>query len=142
MMLIAPPSWNKELLGDPPGSLLLKCPEVLRRRNWYFASFTAEEDREIMMWRIQAAYRLRAALKDVPFYAKRAQQSRATAATEMPYWVQLQGSQMTLERHAPGPESVAGLTPEDLPSSLPIAWLHPVELVLLANRAGAVAADR
>lgn len=131
-------TWNKELLGDPPGSLVLKCPEVLRRCNWYFDEFTLEEDRDVMMWRLQAAYRLRAALKGTPFYAKRAGKCRAETGTEMPYWLELQGSQMTLERCAPLPDSVAGLTAEDLPPSLPLAWLHPVEPLLLSNRPGSM----
>jgi hypothetical protein len=68
--------WNKELLGNPPGSLMLTCPECLRRRNWYFAPFTEAEDAEVAMWRLQAAYRLRAGLKEVPFYANRARRDQ------------------------------------------------------------------
>jgi len=133
-MAPTPIEWNKKLLGNPPGSLMIKCPEVLRRQNWYFARFTPEEDRRIMMWRLQAAYRLRAALRGVPFYAKRAIECRAMSGTEMPYWLGLQGSEITLERSPPSPDSVAGLTTQDLPASLPYDWLHPIEPMLVSNR--------
>lgn len=46
---------------------------------------------------MQAAYRLRAALGSVPFYAKRAEQARLEG-DEMAYWLGLQASQMTLRR--------------------------------------------
>ena len=130
--------WNKELLGNPPGSLVLRCPDCLRRKNWYFANFTVEEDKLVAMWRLQAAYRLRAGLRGVPFYRDRAQRARAETGSEMPYWLELQGSEMTLERPAPGQESVEGLTSEDLPEALPTPWLHQVERILLKNRSSAI----
>ena len=127
-------TWNKALLGDPPGSLNLRRPAALRERNWYFAPFTAEEDAEVAMWQLQAAYRIRARLKGVAFHAARARKAREQHGSEMPYWLSLQGSQMTSERPPPDPSSIEGLTPADLPDELPIKWLHPVAGLLIANR--------
>ena len=50
--------------------------------------------------RLEAAKRLRAALSGVPFYARRAAQAKAEHGDEMVYWLDLQGSEATLQRPA------------------------------------------
>lgn len=122
-----------------PGSTHLRCPGVLRQRNWYAATFTAEEDAEIAAWRLQAAYRLRAGLRSVPFYAKRAADARLRYGSEMPYWLELQGSEFCAERPAPDESSLDGLTPEDIRDTLPVEWLHPVDRILIGNRGSSLA---
>ena len=87
-----------------------------------------------MIWRLQAAFRVRAKLKSVAFYASRAKKERDSCGSEMPYWLSVQGSEMTLERLAPGPDSIEGLTPEDLPDSFPMIWLRPIDTLLLQQR--------
>lgn len=121
-----------------PGSTHLKCPEFLRRENWYLRRFTPEEDAEVMAWRIQAAYRLRAGLMGMPFYAKRAMRERERSGSEMPYWLELQGSEMTLERPAPTVESLQGLSPADLHYEMSVNSLHVVDRLLLAGRGSAL----
>ena len=113
---------------------MIKCPECLRRKNWYLSQFSPEEDEQVSIWRLQAAFRARAGLKNLAFYANRAKREREKSGSEMPYWLSVQGSAMTLERPAPGPESVQGLTLEDLPNTLPFPWLHPVEKIFLQQR--------
>lgn len=120
---------------------MLKCPDCLTRKNWYFLCFTAEEDEQVAIWRLQAAYRTRAALKSLPFYRNRAQSERENSGSEMPYWLALQGSEMTLERPAPGPESVEGLTSADLPDALPFSWLRQVERIMLDLRGSTLNAE-
>ena len=133
--------WNVELHGNPPGSRALRCPSCLRSNNWYAAQFTPEEDEQVLLWRLQAAYRVRAALQGVEFYAKRAKAERQRSGSEMPYWIAHQGSEMTLERAPPGPESVVGLTPEDLPDAFPTSWLRQVERIMLHCRGSAITAS-
>ena len=123
-----------------PGSTHLKCPEVLRRKNWYLQPFTAEEDADVIAWRLQAAYRLRAQLNGLPFYANRAMRERETSGSEMPYWLRLQGSEMTLERPAPTVESLQGLSPADLHYEISVTSLHVVDQLLLAGRGSALVA--
>lgn len=121
---------------------MLKCPDCLTRKNWYMGDFTQEEDEEVALWRLQAAYRLRASHMKLKFYADRAKKERALSGTEMPYWLSLQGSQMTLERRSPDPESIQGLTKEDLPDSLPFLWLMQVEKILLSQRQSTLVCER
>jgi hypothetical protein len=47
---------------------------------------------------MRAATHLRDDLSSVPFYAKRAQESKAKTGSEMGYWLELQSSQATLQR--------------------------------------------
>lgn len=137
MTEVSPLDWDRELLGAPPGSLVLTCPECLER-NWYSDPFTPEEDMLVVQWRLQSAYRLRAAYMGIPFYAQRAEQARARYGTEMPYWLGLQGSQIKAQLPVPPPESVIGLTPADLPKTLRVAWLSPVERLALRRRRSAL----
>jgi hypothetical protein len=113
---------------------MLNCPECLNKKNWYFHHFTPDEDQQVAVWRLQAAFRLRASLKGLAFYANRAKKERERSGSEMPYWLGLQGSSMTAERPAPRPDSILGLTPEDLPDTLPFDWLHQVERIMLGQR--------
>ena len=106
----------------------------MRRKNWYADNFTAEEDAEVAAWRLQAAYRLRAGLRSVPFYAKRAADARLRYGSEMPYWLERQGSEFCAECPAPDESSLDGLTPEDIRDTLPAEWLHPVDRLLLKMR--------
>lgn len=53
---------------------------------------------ERLPMRLQAAERLRAALCGVPFYAKRAAQTKAETGDEMDYWLDLKSSEATLVR--------------------------------------------
>ena len=129
-----PLTWNVDLHGDPPGSKVLKCPACLLEKSWYFEPFTPEEDREVAIWRLQAAFRIRAQLNSLPFHADRATRERKKCGSEMPYWLRLQGSQMTAQLPAPDASSIEGLTQEDLPDSFPFPWLRQVESLLLKRR--------
>jgi len=135
-----PVFWNTDLYGNPPGSKSLTCPTCLKAKNWYFESFTPEEDEEVLQWRLQAAYRIRAALQRIEFYAKKARMEREGSGSEMPYWIGMQGSQMCLERRPPSPDSVAGLTPHDLPDTIPVSWFSSVERIMLRRRQSAITA--
>ena len=118
------PRWNCELLGNPPGSLLLKCPNFMIRGNPSRRFPLSPEQLELVtMWSLQSAYRIRAAHRSVRFYAQRAEQCRAVCGTEMPYWLSLQASLATAEFPSPDSESVIGLTEEDLPNDLSVSWL-------------------
>lgn len=134
--------WDKDVLGDPPGSLVLTCPECLVNRTWYTEATTSEQDAEGLMWLLQGAYRLRARLKEhlSPFCVRRAASFRKKTGSEMPYWISLQclalqGSPLTREISAPpAPESVEGLTKADVPDQLPASWEHYFNRMVLTLR--------
>lgn len=70
-------------------------------RDWLCESESERSDPRVQaahLWARQAAERLREALCGVPFYAKRAAQTKAETGDEMDYWLGLQSSEATLVR--------------------------------------------
>lgn len=91
-------------------TVFLACPDVLRRKNCFLDRLTPEEEATVNAWRKQAAERLREALCSVPWYAKKAEKARL-AGNEMAYWLDLQGSEMTLLRPACSTAETVAVSP-------------------------------
>jgi hypothetical protein len=117
-------------MSEEQSKVMLQCPEVLHRKNCFLDYLTPEEEQVIREWRWLAANAERARLGSFPFWANRAAKHKARTGSEMGYWLELQGSQMT----AGGPKPPDSYVPEPLTNEQIAALLDDYMCIINSHR--------